>query len=104
MLLHTNEYDIKIIEMVYYIQVNNRLFYFRPHCYCQQVNFRLGELKCFNFFSSNTTVSWRNQDGTNRLQVNKVLKTTCGEISLYTVFIIFIVKVQFIRSKLRYNL
>lgn len=26
------------------------MFYFRPRCNCQQVNFRLGELKCFNFF------------------------------------------------------
>lgn len=49
-------------------------------------------------------LSWRNQDGANRLHLNKVSKTTCGEIALYTVFIIFIVKVQFIRSKLRYNL
>lgn len=103
MLLNTNEYDFKIIEMIYCIQVNNLPFYFCPLCNCQQVNFRLGELKCFKF-SSSTTVSWRNQDGANHLHVNKVSKTTCGEIALYTVFIIFIVKVQFIRSKLRYNL
>lgn len=103
MLLNTNEYDFKIIEMIYCIQVNNLPFYFSPLCNCQQVNFRLGELK-FSIFSSSTTVSWRNQDWANRLHVNKVSKTTVGEIALYTVFIIFIVKVQFIRSKLRYNL
>lgn len=103
MLLNTNEYDFKIIEMIYCIQVNNLPFYFSPLCNCQQVNFRLGELKCFNFFFKYNCVLEKSRRG-KPLHVNKVSKTTCGEIALYTVFIIFIVKVQFIRSKLRYNL
>lgn len=94
-MLHTNKYDMKIIEMIYCIQVNNRPFYFHRPCNCRQANYNvsniflqiqlcLGEIK-----TRQTLLKWI-----------KCQKQHVVNKSLYS--IIFVV--QFIRSRLRYNL